>query len=78
TVYRQGLEVKLPAAASGKVKLGWQGCADAGLCYPPQTLEVDLGGAPAVAASNVATTSNGSAQDQVLANDLQHKSWGLG
>jgi len=78
TVYRQGLEVKLPAAASGKVKLGWQGCADAGLCYPPQTLEVDLGGAPAVAASNVATTSNGSAQDQLLANDLQHKSWGLG
>ena len=78
TVYRQGLEVKLPAAASGKVKLGWQGCADAGLCYPPQTLEVNLGGAPAVAAGNSAATGNGTAQDQLLANDLQQKSWGLG
>lgn len=78
TVYRQGLEVKLPATASGKVKLGWQGCADAGLCYPPQTLEVNLGGAPAVAASNTAATVNGAAQDQQLANELQQKSWGLG
>lgn len=78
TVYRQGLEVKLPAAASGKVKLGWQGCADAGLCYPPQTLEVNLGGAPAAAAGNSAATVNGTAQDQRLANDLQEKSWGLG
>ncbi|BAQ82130.1 thiol:disulfide interchange protein DsbD [Pseudomonas sp. St29] len=78
TVYRQGLEVKLPAAASGKVKLGWQGCADAGLCYPPQTLEVNLGGTPAVAAGNSAATGNGTAQDQLLANDLQQKSWGLG
>lgn len=78
TVYRQGLEVKLPAAASGKIKLGWQGCADAGLCYPPQTLEVNLGGAPAVAAGNSAATGNGTAQDQLLANDLQQKSWSLG
>lgn len=78
TVYRQGLEVKLPPAASGKVKLGWQGCADAGLCYPPQTLELDLGGAPSVAASSPAAAGPGTAQDQLLANDLQQKSWGLG
>ena len=31
-VYRQGLEVKIPAGVTGQVKLGWQGCADAGLC----------------------------------------------
>lgn len=78
TVYRQGLEVKLPATATGKVKLGWQGCADAGLCYPPQTLEVDLGGAPAAAASAGAQSGTAAAQDQLLANDLQQKSWGLG
>ena len=36
-VYRQGLEVKIPAGTTGQVKLGWQGCADAGLCYPPTT-----------------------------------------
>ncbi|WP_132682302.1 protein-disulfide reductase DsbD [Pseudomonas aeruginosa] len=36
-VYRQSLELTLPAAAAGQLRLGWQGCADAGLCYPPQS-----------------------------------------
>lgn len=68
-VYRQGLEVKLPADATGQVKLGWQGCADAGLCYPPQSITVDLGGNPAVAAT-------AEAQDQSLASGLQQRSLG--
>lgn len=68
-VYRQGLEVKIPAGATGQVKLGWQGCADAGLCYPPQSITVDLGGNPAA----VATTQ---AQDQSLASGLQQRSLG--
>lgn len=68
-VYRQGLEVKLPAGATGKVKLGWQGCADAGLCYPPQSLTVDLGANPAVAAT-------AEAQDESLASGLQQRSLG--
>ena len=68
-VYRQGLEVKIPAGTTGKVKLGWQGCADAGLCYPPQSITVDLGGNPAVAAT-------AEAQDQSLASGLQQRSLG--
>ncbi|NBF06700.1 protein-disulfide reductase DsbD [Pseudomonas sp. Fl5BN2] len=76
TVYRQGLELKLPAGASGKIKVGWQGCADAGLCYPPQTLEVDLGGVAATAAST-GDNATGAAQDQLLASGLEHQSWGL-
>lgn len=68
-VYRQGLEVKLPAGATGQVKLGWQGCADAGLCYPPQSITVDLGGNPAVAAT-------AQAQDESLASGLQQRSLG--
>lgn len=40
-VYRDKLVVQLPfaKAARGEVKLTvvYQGCADAGLCYPPQT-----------------------------------------
>ena len=68
-VYRQGLEVKIPAGTTGKVKLGWQGCADAGLCYPPQSITVDLGGNPAVAATT-------EAQDQSLASGLQQRSLG--
>ncbi|AJO79798.1 protein-disulfide reductase DsbD [Pseudomonas sp. MRSN 12121] len=70
-VYRQGLELKIPAGATGKVKVGWQGCADAGLCYPPQSMEVDLGGSPAAAS----TTTN-EATDQALASGLQQRALG--
>ncbi|KWU48933.1 protein-disulfide reductase DsbD [Pseudomonas palleroniana] len=68
-VYRQGLEVKIPVGVTGQVKLGWQGCADAGLCYPPQSITVDLGGNPAAAATT-------QAQDQSLASGLQQRSLG--
>ncbi|MGY4659235.1 thiol:disulfide interchange protein DsbD [Pseudomonas chlororaphis] len=71
-VYRQGLELKIPAGATGKVKVGWQGCADAGLCYPPQSLEVDLGGSPA--AANATNTTE--ASDQALASGLQQRALG--
>ena len=44
-VYRDKLVVVLPfaKAAKGEVKLTvvYQGCADAGLCYPPQTRALD-------------------------------------
>jgi thiol:disulfide interchange protein DsbD len=68
-VYRQGLEVKIPASASGQIKVSYQGCADAGLCYPPQTRVIDLGGKAAVAAS-------AEAPDQALASSLQQRALG--
>lgn len=67
-VYRQGLELKIPAAAQGQIKVSYQGCADAGLCYPPQTRVIDLGGKAA------ATTDE--APDQALASGLQQHSLG--
>lgn len=46
-VYRDKLVVQLPVAAQagGAVKLTvvYQGCADAGLCYPPQTRTLEAG-----------------------------------
>jgi thiol:disulfide interchange protein DsbD len=68
-VYRQGLELVIPASAHGQVKVGWQGCADAGLCYPPQSQVVDLGDA-------AVKVVNGQAQDQALASTLQERSLG--
>jgi len=68
-VYRQGLELKIPATAKGQIKVSYQGCADAGLCYPPQTRVIDLGGKAAAAAT-------GEAQDQALASGLQQHSLG--
>jgi thiol:disulfide interchange protein DsbD len=67
-VYRQGLELKIPAGATGQVKVGFQGCADAGLCYPPQTQVVDLGGVAPITANE--------APDQALASDLQQRALG--
>ena len=70
-VYRDQLELLLPANAQGQLRLGWQGCADAGLCYPPQTTQIDLGGGVAPAAEQ--------AGDQALASGLQqdHLAWSL-
>lgn len=68
-VYRDQVEMLIPAGASGQVKVSWQGCADAGLCYPPQTQVVDLGGTQVGAAT-------GQAQDQSLASSLQQRSLG--
>lgn len=68
-VYRGELELILPASASGELRMGWQGCADAGLCYPPQTSLVSLGG----------TTAATQASDQALAGGLQQSTlaWSL-
>jgi len=70
-VYREQLELLLPANAQGQLRLGWQGCADAGLCYPPQTTSIELGGSVAPAAEQ--------ASDQALASGLQqgHLAWSL-
>lgn len=70
-VYRDQLELLLPANAQGQLRLGWQGCADAGLCYPPQTTLIDLGGSVTPAAEQ--------ASDQALASGLQqgHLAWSL-
>ncbi|MCF7202115.1 protein-disulfide reductase DsbD [Pseudomonas oligotrophica] len=72
-VYRDSLELVVPPGAEGRVRLGWQGCADAGLCYPPQTREVALG----VAA--VAPAATAQAEDQALASGLasQALAWSL-
>lgn len=69
-VYRGQLELLVPASAQGSLRMGWQGCADAGLCYPPQTSVVELGGAAA---------STSQADDQALAGTLQQGqlAWGL-
>ncbi|MHB1187867.1 protein-disulfide reductase DsbD [Thiobacillus sp.] len=41
-VYHDQLEVRVKAPAAQALKVSWQGCADAGICYPPQTRRVTL------------------------------------
>ena len=62
-VYRQSLDgtfsVPPSAAKTVDVKVTYQGCADAGLCYPPitKTLAISLEGAPTVASAS--SSANG-------------------
>lgn len=56
-VYHENVKVALPVSGQGRLKVRWQGCADAGLCYPPQdaVLAVTSGAvAPATAAEATA------------------------
>lgn len=46
-IYRDSVEVRIPVAEPGRsraldLELRYQGCADAGLCYPPQTRTVPV------------------------------------
>ncbi len=77
-VYHDHLDVLVKVPDAQALKVGWQGCADAGLCYPPQTLRVTLAdlaasapaasGAPDADANHAATSPLG--EDQTLAERL--------
>ncbi|GLZ86500.1 thiol:disulfide interchange protein DsbD 2 [Metapseudomonas resinovorans] len=72
-VYRHSLTLEVPPGAGERMRLGWQGCADAGLCYPPQSREV------ALSASGSGEPGALQAEDQALASGLQERSlaWSL-
>ena len=59
-VYHDSVTLEVQTAGATAVEVGWQGCADAGLCYPPQKQTVALarsqGGNP-VAQSSFAVES---------------------
>lgn len=59
--------------ASGAATLTWQGCAKAGLCYPPQKKAIDLGEATTTPVSantntNASDSANVKAQDSAKPN----------
>jgi thiol:disulfide interchange protein DsbD len=67
-VYHDSLELLVNARDARALHIGWQGCADAGLCYPPQNKRVELAGSgqpPATAAPAAAL-----GEDQSLAARL--------
>lgn len=64
-IYRQLLQLPLDANAEQPLEVTWQGCADAGLCYPPQTATIG-------ADSSTGNSTAGSllAEDQSIAERL--------
>ena len=70
-VYHDKLAVLVKAPAARALNVSWQGCADAGICYPPQSLRVTLTDVAATpdAASGVAAGDTKLALGGVLGAD---------
>lgn len=63
-VYHDQVSLRVQAAGASALTVTWQGCAEAGLCYPPQTRQVALHGmgVPLLSSTDGAVTRpNGSA-----------------
>ena len=57
------LRLDFPAETPGPLTLHWQGCAEVGFCYPPQTLQVDLPSEGEARASPDASITDASVSD---------------
>lgn len=84
-IYRESLELTLPPDARGSFHVGWQGCAEAGLCYPPAGADLNLGEAAAAEEEEEASSSSSQqqpsaallAEDQSLAGTLAQQNLAL-
>lgn len=57
------LHLSFPAVTSGPLTLHWQGCADAGICYPPQTIALSVPTAVAGASASSESSPTPSARN---------------
>ena len=69
--YYGQLEVSFNTAslAPGTATLHYQGCADAGLCYPPQTVEVTVKAPPVLPSNGESESDSSLAPPSTLADD---------
>jgi len=81
-VYYNQAEVVVDPGEVRTLELSWQGCAEAGLCYPPQSATVSLDGQVADADSGTAPDASqpqgagSQAEDKYLASSLAQSSLG--
>jgi len=60
-VFYNSVDLLVNTGEAGALKLTWQGCAEAGLCYPPQSATVDFNGNPvSTADTETASAASGS------------------
>ena len=61
TIYERALDIDLHFTQGGAampISVGWQGCADAGLCYPPDTAQITVALSGFGAPQNKVTLAN--------------------
>ncbi|MFW3616859.1 protein-disulfide reductase DsbD [Billgrantia antri] len=61
-VYRNALSMQATLGGEDSITLSWQGCADAGLCYPPQQQTFELETAEASNAGDMGAADTGMAR----------------
>lgn len=54
-VYHDAVTMKVAPAGAAALDVTWQGCADAGLCYPPQTQTIQVAGVSSATATRAPT-----------------------
>jgi len=64
-VYYEQVRVAFPAPAAGTLELGYQGCAEDGICYPPMKKALDLAGLAAYASPPATPAAPVSEQDRL-------------
>ncbi len=69
-IYRQLLQLPVNSAAQQPLQVTWQGCADAGLCYPPQTASIGDATAAELSTDSTVPNRNALAEDQSIAERL--------
>ena len=76
TIYYDYFEVKVPysAALDGEFTVGYQGCADAGLCYPPKKIKLRLSDSGLIAQSAVMSNSGSTSKTALFATQTANSS----
>ena len=62
-VYHDAVTVQVHPGTARDLTVTWQGCAEAGLCYPPQTRKISLGGGAGNASAWPAPISQAAASE---------------
>lgn len=73
-VFYQRADILIHVGDAKGLELTWQGCADAGLCYPPQTASVDLDGNPLAASDLEAEGGSGAGNLPAQSESLEDPS----
>ncbi|MDE2420878.1 MAG: protein-disulfide reductase DsbD, partial [Gammaproteobacteria bacterium] len=68
-VYHDDVSIVVPYSGSGKVIVRWQGCAEAGLCYPPQDREFTLSGTTTASSNAISATAKPSESSTTNTNN---------
>ncbi|WP_194842489.1 protein-disulfide reductase DsbD [Endozoicomonas sp. OPT23] len=76
TVFPDDVTIKIPVKSSEstlELNVRFQGCAEAGLCYPPETIRLVLANDPASSATSTDSSQSNTVSENSLSQTLQER-----